>query len=190
MAMQLLCFHEGTLPATSLLDLGSYVVMDLSKLSWIKNVKHKDSDKPWAYERSVMQIPEARIFCLNWRDPKDKTNAEKPLKDDLMLLLQKAKVTHLVEFVDNKVYGNNSSEWGIYRVVKALWMPPENVDWEKLPHQKDFFGFDYVVGDGAAHNLAEENKMHQFHQYWDKQGGLKAFQKQLENRLTEISSTL
>ncbi|MEH2440477.1 hypothetical protein [Nostoc sp.] len=180
--MQLLCFHEGTLPATSLLDLGSYLVMDLSKLSWIKNVKHQGKDKPWAYERPFMQIPEARIFCLNWRwpDPKDKTHAQKPLKDDLMLLLQKAKVTHLVEFVDNEVYRNDSREWGTYMVVKALWMPPENLDWKKLPHQKDFFGFDYVVGDGAAHNLAEENKMHQFHQYWDKQGGLKAFQNQLD----------
>ncbi|MBW4428633.1 MAG: hypothetical protein KME50_30450 [Nostoc desertorum CM1-VF14] len=48
----------------------------------------------------------------------------------------------------------------------------------------------YVFSDGAAHNLAEKNKMHQFHQYWDEKSGLKAFQKQLDNLLTEISSTL
>ncbi len=74
--------------------------MDLSKLKWIKNVKHKGDDKLWAYDKcEKMPIPEAKIFRLNWRDHSNKDNAKKPSKGDLMLLLQKAKVTHLVEFL-------------------------------------------------------------------------------------------
>jgi hypothetical protein len=50
--------------------------MDLSNLKWIKNVKHKGNDKLWAYDKTNdMEIPEARIFRLNWRDLKDKDNA-------------------------------------------------------------------------------------------------------------------
>ena len=45
--------------------------MDLSKLSWIKNVKHQGSDNLWAYDKpNYMVIPEAKIFRLNWRDAK------------------------------------------------------------------------------------------------------------------------
>lgn len=164
--------------------------MNLSKLKWVKNVKHKGSDKLWAYDKtSNMAIPEARIFRLNWRDFKDKDNAGKPQTGELMLLLQKAKVTHVVTFIDDQVYGNDSDEWGIYRIVKVLWMPPENFSWEQLPHQEKFFGFSNVVGDGAAHDLAAENKMQQFHQHWDEKGGLEAFQHHVKNLLLEISST-
>lgn len=163
--------------------------MNLSKLSWIKNVKHKGNNKVWAYDNpDDMVIPEAKIFRLNWRDAKNIGNAEKPHKSDLMLLLQKAKVTHVVEFIDDEVYGDDSNEWGIYRIVKALWIPPEGFDWETLPHQQKFFGFDYVVGDGAAHDLSAANRMQQFHQYWDAKGGLEAFQHHIENLLLEISS--
>ncbi|WP_431657890.1 hypothetical protein [Pantanalinema rosaneae] len=164
--------------------------MDLSKLRWIKNVKHKGDDKLWAYDKlSEMPIPEAKIFRLAWRDSSNKGNAKKPKKGDLMLLLQKAKVTHLVEFLDDELYKSDSDEWCIYRVVKALWMPPEDFDWDKLRHQRDFFGSDYIVGDGAAHDLAAENQMLQFHQYWDVRGGLVAFQNHVGNLIHEMSST-
>ena len=136
-----------------------------------------------------MVIPEAKIFRLNWRDAKSIDNAAKPHKSDLMLLLQKAKVTHVIEFVDGEAYNYDSNEWGIYRIVKALWMPPKGFAWEALPHQRELFGFNYVVGDGAAHDLAAENKMQQFHQYWDDKVGLEAFQHHTENLLLEISST-
>ncbi len=161
--------------------------MELSKLRWIKNVKHQDNNQRWAYEPTNLKILEAKIFCLNWRIPEHRANAEKPCKGELMLLLQNATITHVVEFVDSDVYGNTPDEWGIYRVVKALWMPPIGFDWSKLPHQRDFFGFDYVVADGLAHDLAADGKMPQFHQHWDKQGGLRAFQKHLNSLLTKIS---
>ena len=164
--------------------------MNLSKLKWIKNVKHKGDDKLWAYDKPrEMPIPEAKIFRLNWRDYSNADNAKKPKKGDLMLLLQKAKVTHLVEFLDGEVYGEGSGDWSIYRVVKVLWMPHEDADWDKLRHQREFFGFDYVVGDGAAHDLSTENQMQQFHQYWDAKGGLAAFQNHVGNLISEMPST-
>lgn len=163
--------------------------MDLSRLKWIKNVKHKGDDKLWAYNKlSDMEIPEAKIFQLYWRDSSHKDNAGKPKKGDLMLLLQKARVTHLVEFLDDELYGVDSGEWRIYRVVKALWMPPKDSDWNKLRHQRDFFGSDYVVGDGAAHDLAAENQMQQFHQYWDARGGLTAFQDHVAKLINDTPS--
>ena len=154
--------------------------MNFTQLKWIKNVKHQGKDKDWAYEQKYMDIPEAKIFCLNWRSREEgKANAQKPRKGDLMLLLQRAKVTHMVEFLDDNVYALDREPWGIYRVVKALWMPPEK--WENLPHQREFFGFDYIVGDGHAHSLADSNTMPQFHKYWDRRGGLRAFQKYVSN---------
>jgi len=158
-------------------------MIDLSALKWLKNVRR---DQSWAYQLDEMVILEAKIFRLTWRN---KVNASKPQKGQQMLLLQKAKVTHVVEFIDNEVYDNNRDEWNTHRIVKAVWMPPENLDWEKLPHYRDFFCYDYVVGDGLAHNLASDNgEMHQFHQHWDRQGGLKAFQNHVSNKLEKISA--
>ena len=91
-------------------------MMNISKLKWIKNVKHQDNHQYWAYLPETMQIVEAKIFCLNLRDIKQKSNAQKPSKGDLMILLQRAKVTHIVEFLDDEVYDNSLDEWSIYRV--------------------------------------------------------------------------
>lgn len=166
--------------------------MRLSNLKWIKNVRHQDNNRKWAYDKPAeMPISEAKIFCLNWRTPEHRADAEKPRKGELMLLLQNATVTHLVEFVDSDVCEKAPHEWGIYRVVKALWMPPTDFNWSKLPHQREYFGFDYVVGDGIVHDVATDGKidgkMPKFHQYWDEKGGLEAFQKHIDRLLTKIS---
>jgi hypothetical protein len=92
--------------------------MNVSKLKWIKNIRHKGNDKDWAYDKTnEMPIPEAKIFRLQWRSCEDKDNAQEPCKGDQMLLLQRATVTHVVELLDDKVYKNNESEWGVYRIV-------------------------------------------------------------------------
>jgi hypothetical protein len=157
--------------------------MDLSQLNWLKNVKAQSSERQWAYELNDMSIREAKIFCLNWRSIRDIENAKKPLKGDLMLLLQQAKVTHIVEFLDHEVYKRGQSYWDLYRVVKAIWMPPDGLDWNHLPHQREIFGFDYVVGNGSAHSLVDKSKMPQFHQHWE----LPTFQNHLVEVLTQIS---
>ncbi len=93
---------------------------------------------------------------------------------------------HVVEFLDDKVYKNNGSEWGVHRIVQAIWMPPKEFVWENLPHQREFFGYDYVVGDGQAHSLTSAHLMPLFHQHWDSLGGLSAFQKHLDGMFTKI----
>lgn len=164
--------------------------MSKSKIEWIKNVKHKGNDKDWAYDNiHEMCIPEAKIFRLHWRSSEDKSNAQQPHKGEQMLLLQRATVTHAIEFLDNKVYNNVESKWGVYRFVQAIWMPPERFVWENLPHQREIFGLDYVVGDGQAHSLTYPKKMSKFHKHWDSLGGLSAFQKNLDTVLTKIIQT-
>lgn len=159
--------------------------MDLSQLKWLKNVRDKGC---WAYSKpDDMAIPGTKIFCLHWRDPRDKPNAEDPLKGQLMLLIQRAKVTHIVELLDDEVYDNKEAEWNIYRIVKAIWMPNNNFDWEKLPGYKEVFGYEDIVFDGLAHTLFDEDKMPKFHEHWKPLGGLPAFQKHLGDILTNPS---
>lgn len=103
--------------------------MDLIQLKWIKNVKHQVSDKKWAYKyhnnNENKPILKDENFELNWRSSRDKNNAQKPNKGDLMLLLQRAKVTHVVEFLDDKVYEYDRNEWSIHRKVKVIWISPK-----------------------------------------------------------------
>ncbi len=85
--------------------------MDLSQLKWLKNVK---PDQGWAYNKlDEMPIPEARIFRLHWRSQDDKANAQKPLKGDLVVLVQSARGTHIVEMLDDVVY-ENTEKSGVY----------------------------------------------------------------------------
>jgi hypothetical protein len=159
--------------------------VDLSRLKWTKNIK--DPEGRWAYQpyrgaAVVMELPEARIFGLGWNG-KDRDNAGKPRKGDLILLHQQAKVTHIVKFLDNEVYSTNSPDW-VYRVVRAVWTPPLGKDWATLPHQNEIFGFDVFIMDGLAHSLEEPGKMSKFHERWEK---LEDFQQHLATELAKIS---
>ena len=152
--------------------------MDLSKLNWLKNVK---PDRGWAYEKSDMAISEAKIFRLHWRNNKD--DAQRPLEGDLIALVQHAKVTHIVELLDDMVYGDPSKDWNIFRVVKAVWMPPETINWENLPHSKEIFGVERLPPNGRAYDL----RLHQIERYWENLGGLDALQKECVNILSQVS---
>lgn len=162
--------------------------MDLSRLKWTKNIK---PDYGWAYQpergtRIAMEFPEAKIFGLNWKT-KDKGNAGKPKEGDLILLHQQAKVTHIAKFLDNELYDTGDTNWGIYRIVRAVWIPPLGKDWATLPHQDEMFGFDVFIMDGLAHNLDTPDKMSKFHEHWSSRGGLAAFQNHLVTKLANIS---
>lgn len=157
--------------------------MDLSKLKWLKNVK---PDQGWAYDKpNEMPIIEARIFCLHWRRQEDKANAQQPLKGELVALVQQARVTHIVELVDDVVYENAEKEWDIYRVVKAVWMPPEKFDWWKLPHQKEVFGVEHLPQNGLVHKVPTDGMLQS--QHWKDLEGLQGFQQHLDKILTQIS---
>ena len=163
-------------------------MLDLSRLKWTKNIK--DPYGRWAYEPYLgapvaMELPEARIFGLAWKSKDDWSNAEKPQKGDLILLHQKARVTHIVEVLDNKVYERNNPDWGIYRVVQAVWIPPLGKDWATIPHHNEMFGFDVFIMDGLAHNLDAPGEMPKFHERWDQEGGLIAFKEHLVTKLDE-----
>lgn len=166
--------------------------MDLSRLKWTKNIKPDEKYADWAYKperatRIAMELPEARIFGLTWKNIYEE-NASQPKQGDLILLHQHAKVTHIAEFLDNNLYKNpNEPDWGMYRIVRAVWIPPAAKDWATLPHQDEMFGFDVFIMDGLAHNLDAPGKMAKFHEHWSSKGGLEAFQKQLVTQLTQIS---
>ena len=159
--------------------------MDLSKLKWLKNVR---PDQGWAYDKlNEMPIPEAKIFRLHWRTQDCKANAQQTPKGDLIALVQLARVTHIVELLDDVVYDNAEKEWGVYRIVKAVWMPPEGFDWRSLPPQKEIFGIEDLPPDGAVHSLSRTDQMPQFNQHWKDLGGLQVFQQHLGKILTRIS---
>ena len=157
--------------------------MNLSQLKWLKNVR---PDQGWAYEKiSEMPIPEARIFRLHWRSQDDKANAQQPSKGDLMTLVQSARVTHIVELLDDVVYGNTEKEWSIYRIVRAVWMPPKESDWWNLPHQKEIFGVEHLPQNGLVHRVPTDGMLQS--QFWKDLEGLPGFQQHLSNLLTPIS---
>jgi len=102
-----------------------------AKILYIKNVK---DPQHWAYSLDRMQQPESRTFELMWRSGSH--GFQTPSAGDLMILHQRAKVTHVVEFLDDEI---RKTSTGAFRWVRAVWMP-EN-DWNLLPHQKAILGF-------------------------------------------------
>lgn len=157
--------------------------MDLSQLKWLKNVR---PDQGWAYDKlDEMPVPEAKIFRLHWRSQDDKANAQQPLKGDLVVLVQSARGTHVVEMLDDVVYENAEKEWGIYRIVKAVWMPPKGVDWWSLPHQKEIFGVEHLPQNGLVHKIPTEGMLQS--QHWKDVEGLQGFQQHLSKLLIQIS---
>jgi hypothetical protein len=90
--------------------------MDLTNLKWTKNVKNPDNEL-WAYSN----VNTWDIFKLNWKD--NKSNADKPQKDDLILLRQRGYVTHLVKVLDYKHELDSwEGDYNIYRIVEAVWV--------------------------------------------------------------------
>lgn len=157
--------------------------MDLSQLKWLKNVK---TDQGWAYDKlNEMPIPEAQIFRLHWRSQDDKANTQQPVKGDLIALVQLARVTHIVELLDDVVYENAEKEWSIYRVVQAVWMPSKGVDWWNLPHQKEIFGVEHLPQNGLVHKIPTDGMLQS--QLWKDLEGLPNFQQHFSKLLVQIS---
>ena len=156
--------------------------MDFSKVKWLKNIR---PEQGWAYQsKTDIQMLEAKIFQLHWRLKSD-PSITTPQKGDLMALVQHARLTHVVEVLDNTVYGNGD-EWASYRVVQAVWMPSTDLDWYSLPHQKEVFGVEHLPSNGYAHSLDQPDRMELFNQYWGDKDGLKGFQKHLAHIINDI----
>jgi hypothetical protein len=113
--------------------------MNLEKLRWTKNVNDQGFDKYWAYQNREIDC-KLKIFLLNWNKAQ-KSNASKPEEDELVILRQRKKVTHIVKFLNNTLYDDGSgSDFGIGRLVQVIWMTD---DWNIPPKQDqdEIFGF-------------------------------------------------
>ncbi|MBD2036221.1 GUN4 domain-containing protein [Leptolyngbya sp. FACHB-321] len=149
-----------------------------ARILFIKNVKHPDPNE-WAYSLEGVRQPESRTFELMWRASSHGVN--QPKAGDLMILHQRAKVTHVVEFLDDQV---RETEAGFFRWVRAVWLPKQ--DWHQLPHQKDILGFSPRYADGNTHAL-NGSGFSTFREAWS---NLEEFQKHIFKRLTQVEATV
>jgi hypothetical protein len=148
--------------------------MDLQDLKWTKNVRR--SDDAWAYS----QFQVSHLFKLAWKD--DEANANRPEKNDLILLRQKGYVTHLVRVLDYKAEREvGKGDYGIYRIVEVLWAidfgnPPMSAKADAM------FGYSEVL-DYQGGNVMELESLRTFRQRWDDDGGLGGFQAYIQDLL-------
>jgi uncharacterized caspase-like protein len=152
-----------------------------SKILFLKNVR--DPNGEWAYTldriRDMGGAVDSRVFELFWLSTNK--GAKSASKGDLMLLNQHARITHVVEMLDDDVRENKA---GYFRWVRTVWMPDEE-DWSQLPHQRDVIGFEPpTIGGGTAYSLANLKK---FQAIWN---SLEAFQRHVFQLLTNANSPL
>ncbi|MGI0486051.1 SEFIR domain-containing protein [Pantanalinema rosaneae CENA516] len=157
-----------TLPKVPFKDLQT---CDPGKILFIKNVKDPER---WAYSLDRMQQPESRVFELMWRSGSH--GVALPKTKDLMILHQGAKVTHVVEFLDDEVRQTDSS---FFRWVRAVWIAKD--DWSQLPHQQEILGFNPNYSDGNTHSFTSPN-FSTFRAAWS---SLEDFQKHIFQQLTQ-----
>jgi hypothetical protein len=138
--------------------------MDLSELKWTKNINHQHGEKYCAFDPNFKNF-----FPLQWKKGQRK-NAEKPDKDDLIILRQRCKVTHIVKVWDDNPKEDTDPEFSIYREVQVVWMA-ENGD--IAPHQDTVFGYHVHLQGGKVMEL---ETLPAFKTYWDSRGGLAEFQ--------------
>ncbi|OKH13766.1 helix-turn-helix domain-containing protein [[Limnothrix rosea] IAM M-220] len=172
--------------------------MDFSRLNWIKVVTPpKDYAYHWAY--SLDEITKAMaggafnqpgmdpaihqakneftVFPLGFKDQ----GAEKPECGDLIVLTQRAKITHVVAVLDEAPY-ENGGWWNRY--VKIVWWQP-HLDWHKdLPHRSEILEFDVSVQKSIPYEL---EAFQSFHEVWDEKGGLKACQEHVKRKLIDMT---
>ncbi|MCC5639927.1 hypothetical protein LC593_29695 [Nostoc sp. CHAB 5844] len=141
--------------------------MELKHLKWTKSVTPLD-DNLWAYS----EFKTGHIFKLNWKD--NKTNADRPQKDDLILLRQRGYVTHLVKVLDHK---SESDVWqgdfSIYRIVETLWV----INWTNPPasaRANEVFGYDAVLRYEGG-NVMELKTLPTFQKHWNSEDGFNDF---------------
>jgi transcriptional regulator with XRE-family HTH domain len=163
--------------------------MNLSSLQWIKAVT-PPSDWPsyWAYtpdeiekmkqsNNQVINHNEITIFPLAFKGEQS-TKLE---SGDLIALTQHAKITHIVEVLDEQFF--EVGGWS-NRYVKIIWWKPK-IDWNSpdLPHREKVLGVDVAPGNG---NLFLFDSFKSFRDKWQRGDGLKEFQDFLSKKLIEI----
>jgi transcriptional regulator with XRE-family HTH domain len=159
--------------------------MNLSKLQWIKVVTPPPGWEGgyWAYNPehlSAMQKDGDQIinqngitiFSLGFKHE----TAARPKAGDLMLLAQHAKITHIVEILDEQPVQQGG--W-FGRYVKVNWWQP-TVDWQTLPQKGEILGCDIDIFDGHPHRFDVFKK---FQKAWENR--LDLFQAHVAEQLSE-----
>ncbi|WP_334698192.1 hypothetical protein [Nostoc sp.] len=150
--------------------------MDFKNLNWTKSVTPQD--ELWAYS----EFPIHYLFKLNWKD--NKINANKPQKNDLILLRQRGYVTHLVKVLDYKSEDDDwQGDFNIYRIVEIIWV----ISWENPPifaKADELFGYKEVLHYQGG-DVMELNTLPSFNKHWDSNGGLDNFQNRVRTALFE-----
>ena len=155
--------------------------MDLSRLKWVKVVTPaEDWPHHWAlspaeiaeYREPVLQANGLTIVPLGFKHE----GSEKLATGDQMLLTQRAKITHVVEILDDQPY--EAGGW-FHRYVKIVWWQPK-MDWNEYPRREDILGFDPNIQKGIPFALTSFKA---FNDRWGEAGGLQAFQNHLANQL-------
>lgn len=157
--------------------------MDLSSVNWIKVIA-PDGGIGYAYTRkhlesigkNVLDYNGVTVFPLGFRNK----NASSPKLGEAIVLIQKGKLTHIVEVLDEVPY--QEGEWH-FRLVKIIWWQPE-IDWVNLPPQSNFLGFDPSLMDGNP-NEVRGNK--RFKEKWN---DLEEFRQHLSKNLESYSFTI
>lgn len=153
--------------------------MNLQHLKWTKNVRPNPADGGYAYS----QFKVSELFKLAWKD--DEANANRPDRNDLILLRQYGYVTHLVKVLDHSAEREDwTGDFNIYRIVEVLRMtdcttPPASARADVI------FGYSAVLHyeGGKAMKLEE---LPTFKESWDSKGGLPAFQEHIKSELAAI----
>ena len=150
---------------------------NLSKLKWIKVIS---DDSGWAYTRDrLKEMPQGfdcngvTVFPLGFRTEK----AAKIESGDQLALIQKGKLTHIVEVIDRQLYKGGG--W-YHRVCRVLWWEPKVNDWQNLRPQKELLGFDPALQDGDPHAI---ETLKRFGDRWNENGDVAGFRDFLEARL-------
>lgn len=150
--------------------------MNLGFLKWTKNVKPADG---WAY----CGFEASKLFKLAWRD--DEANANKPERNDLILLRQHGYVTHLVKVLNRQAEREDwLGDYNLYRIVEVVWSiagtnPPASAKADVI------FGYSAVL-DYMGGNVMKLEELPTFMDAWDSQGGLSAFQDHVKSRLSVV----
>lgn len=158
--------------------------MELARLQWIKVVTPPaDWEHKWALspdeiedQKKTEQVIDHNgltIVPLGFKHEAAKNLAA----GDLMALTQHAKLTHIVEVLDDQPYEKGG--W-FNRYVKLTWWKPK-MDWDTLPHRKEVLGFDPQIQQGVPYKFTAFKA---FQDAWDTQGGMEAFQTHLAKQLT------
>ena len=150
--------------------------MDLERLYWTKSVTP-------AHGYAYCEFEVSKLFKLAWKDDED--NANRPERNDLILLRQHGYVTHLVKVLNRHAeFEDWQGEFNIYRIVEVLW----TIDCRNPPiSAKADAIFDYSAvlryQGGDAMKLQD---LPTFNIAWDSRGGLSAFQSHVQSRLLAI----